>query len=284
MKVQPARLDPKGRKWRLMTHAPMSAPDNMAVDEALVKSHAEGVSLPVLRLYRWEPPGLSFGYFQSFSREVDPENCQKRGIDWVRRMTGGRAVLHQHELTYAVILHTKLLPGSVMATYRALSEALVRGFKGLGLDAELASGPAPTSASRSVGSAACFDSATPFELVVQGRKVVGSAQGRQHGVLLQHGSVPLQLDRDAIVDCLNLGSPSRRRAVRRTLENKAISLSEALGRPVEFDETARALAQGFRDQFRLCWVEEDLTLKETASVRTLSKEKYASENWNQAIK
>ncbi|MFO8060175.1 MAG: hypothetical protein R6U70_05930, partial [Bacillota bacterium] len=166
-------LKEEGRTWRLIEDGAGTAAENMGVDEALLLSIARGESPPVLRFYRWDPPGLSIGYFQSCAREVDEEGCRRYGFDWVRRPTGGRAVLHQHELTYAVVIDAGLLPGSVNDTYRALSTALAAGLRRLGVAAELALGRPPTRRSRELSSAACFDSATPNEVAVGGRKVIG---------------------------------------------------------------------------------------------------------------
>ncbi len=273
-------LSDRARQWRLISDGAHSGAVNMATDEALLLSHADGESPPILRLYRWEPPSLTIGYFQSYRREVDEEGCRARGFDWVRRPTGGRAVLHQHELTYAVIIGEHLLSGSVLQTYRALSEALVEGVRRLGLEAELAPGRPPTRRDREASSAACFDSATPHEVTVEGRKVIGSAQVRQRGVLLQHGSVPLWLDRDAAVDTLNLGSDAVRRRVRATLEKKAAGLDELTRAQLDYDRVADALQRGFASTFSLQLQRDELSIGERERVERLYSDKYSKDEWN----
>ncbi len=268
--------------WRLIIDEAMPAAQNMALDEALLNSHSAGDSPPVLRLYRWHPGAISIGYFQSFGREVDEEACRARGFEWVRRMTGGRAVLHHLELTYAVVISEKILPGSVMETYGAISQGLVAGLRRLGMRAELSEAPPPTRRSLSRLSAACFDSTTPSEVTSDGRKIVGSAQGRARGVILQHGSVPIKLNREDVVDCLNLGE--RREAILRILQTKAGSVSEALGREVGFDEVASALRGGFEETMRIEFAEIGYSRDELREAERLSAEKYSTEQWNRAIR
>ena len=275
-------LREEGRSWRLIKEGARTAAENMAVDEALLNSCASGESPPILRFYRWEPPGLSIGYFQSHEREVNEEGCRQLGFDWVRRPTGGRAVLHQHELTYAVVIDVALMPGSVLETYRGLSSALVAGLKHLGIEAALAPGRPPTRKSRELSSAACFDSATPNEVTVEGKKVIGSAQVRKRGVLLQHGSIPLRIDRDAAVACMNLGSEAVRKRVLRTLASKAAGLEEVAGRTFSPGEVARALQQGFEETLGIVFREEGLSPGEQRQVQRLAVERYRRDEWNMA--
>lgn len=272
----------EGRRWRLIHDGPRPGAENMAVDEALLISHASGESPAVLRFYGWDPPALTIGYFQSHVREVDEDGCRRHGFDWVRRPTGGRAVLHQHELTYSVVVSERLLRGSVLQTYRILSMSLLNGLRRLGVDAEITEGRSPTRHDRQLSSAACFDSATPQELAVGGRKVVGSAQVRQRGVLLQHGSVPLRLDRDAVVDCLNLGSDAVRSRVRRTLETKAAGLSEVSCQPINHSSLARALQAGFAETLGVSFLHDALTEVEEGRVEELVRSKYGTDDWNRA--
>ncbi len=268
--------------WRLIIDEAASGARNMALDEALLESHATGVSPPILRLYRWTPGAISIGYFQSFGREVHEEGCRRHGFEWVRRITGGRAVLHHRELTYAVVVSGDILPGSVLDTYRVISEGLVAGLRRLGIPAALSEDPPPTRDSLSRLSAACFDSTTTSEVSVEGKKLVGSAQGRVRGVILQHGSIPLQLDRDAVVDCLNLGT--RTEAIKRILQTKATAVSECVGREVSFDELAEHMQAGFAEHFGLRLEPAGYEPAERARAAELTEEKYATERWNRAIK
>ncbi len=274
-------LHPRGRNWRLLfERQPRSAAENMAVDEALLRAHADGESPPVLRFYRWNPPALSIGYFQSFDREVDPEGCRSLGFDWVRRPTGGRAVLHEDELTYSVIISEEILRGSVLQTYSTLSRALACGLQKLGVDAQLTGGRPPTRQDRQDSSAACFDTPTVNEVAVQQKKIVGSAQVRRRGVILQHGSIPLQLNRHKVVRCLHLPSERLRQRVLQTLQRKATSLAELCDETPEFREVGEGLIAGFEQVLDIQFDSDQLSPAERRDVCRLVQDKYGRCEFN----
>src|SRR5579875_2954295 len=152
----------------------------MAVDEAVATAVGAGESPPTLRLYAWRPAAVSIGYFQRLASELDLAACRELGLDWVRRPTGGRAVLHAAELTYAV---AAVEPGAVLDVYARWSRGLIAGVRRLGAAAEWI-------APRRGRSAACFDAGSAYEVAVGGRKLIGSAQVRRWGAVLQHGSLP----------------------------------------------------------------------------------------------
>ena len=184
--------------WRFIDSGNGSPSFNMALDEALLEWHSNGEIPPVIRFYGWNPATLSIGYFQKVDKEIDLESVRKQGLGFVRRPTGGRGVLHEHELTYSVIVsesHPRM-PKTVTEAYRVISEGILKGFHQLGLNAYFA---VPKTAEerdtlKNPHSAVCFDAPSWYELVVEGRKVAGSAQTRQKGVILQHGSILLDLD------------------------------------------------------------------------------------------
>jgi len=184
------------RPWRLLPDAAGDAAWNMALDEALLESHRLGLTPPTLRFYSWEPAALSLGYAQPLG-DVNLDACREAGIAVVRRSTGGRAVLHQGEFTYAVIA-SEGFPASVAGTYRMITEVLAQAIARLGVPADIA----PGKLSRA-GSASCFQSATQADLVALGRKLVGSAQTRRDGAFLQHGSLMLTQRPEEIRSYLN---------------------------------------------------------------------------------
>src|SRR5699024_3640332 len=192
--------------WRLLHTGWRSSAENMAIDEAILIAHSEGKTPPTIRFYGWDPATLSIGYFQKVDKELDMDRLRKRKLGIVRRPTGGRAVLHDQEMTYSVIVGEDYpgMPTSVTDSYRVLSQGLLEGFRKLDLSAEMV--PLETEEEKekyaSMGSAACFDSPSNYELVVEGRKVAGSAQTRQRGVILQHGSILLDMDVDLLFDVL----------------------------------------------------------------------------------
>lgn len=183
-----------GATWRLLDTPPAPGAWNMALDEALADGIREG-GAPVLRLYRWSPPCLSLGRNQPAAGRYDDDALRRRGIDVVRRPTGGRAVLHHRELTYSVVMAEGAL-GSPRAAYAAVNRALVAGLRRLGVDARLQ--PRTGSRAPAPSLAPCFRDPVEGEVTAAGRKLVGSAQRRDRGVLLQHGSLLLDDDQDAV--------------------------------------------------------------------------------------
>src|SRR5437763_12102382 len=187
--------------WRLLLDPPAEGAWNMAVDEVLLDGIAAGSAPPTLRFYTWTPACLSLGYFQPFS-VVNVEGCRGLGIDIVRRPTGGRAILHDRELTYSVALPASVLghDGGVLPSYYRLSLALQEGLRRLGVPATLAPESAGSSAAHGP---VCFDRPSAHEILLQGRKLVGSAQMRRGGGLLQHGSILIEPRIDKLLACLH---------------------------------------------------------------------------------
>lgn len=207
----------------------------MAVDEALAESVAEG-GAPVLRFYRWEPACLSLGRNQPAAGAYDADRLSARGIQVVRRPTGGRAVLHARELTYSVALPVALL-GSPREAYAAINRALVAGLRALGVPAVL---QPPTAARAPLPSLApCFADPVEGEVVAAGAKLVGSAQRRMGNVLLQHGSLPIHDDQSAVAELL-------REPAAAEPGDPPASLTALLGREPAWETLVAALADGWR--------------------------------------
>jgi lipoyl(octanoyl) transferase len=207
-----------------------SGAQNMALDQALVDL-AERTGTGVLRLYRWAPFCLSFGRHEPALRRYDRAAIVRRGLDTVRRPTGGRAVWHARELTYAVAAPVTWF-GSLSASYHQIHTLLARAIRALGAPAELA----PATPAVGLAGGACFARTAGGEVMVRGRKLVGSAQLRQGPALLQHGSLLLE-DDQALVGELTAGT---------TLPaGGEVTLREAAGRPIDFDEAAAAVAAAF---------------------------------------
>ncbi|MBL7200331.1 MAG: lipoate--protein ligase family protein [Anaerolineae bacterium] len=243
-------LDVASSTWRLLTTGFRDGVANMAIDEAILLSVSAGTSLPTLRFYGWKPPCVSVGYAQSLRGEVDLDACRALGYTWVRRPTGGRAVLHIDELTYSVAAPQAdpRVAGDILTSYRRLSLGLVSGLRLLGCDATQAARQHNRDAVAE--SAACFDVPAPYEVTALGRKLVGSAQARRRGVVLQHGSLPLTGDVARLADVLSLPAHGRQE-LREKLCRRAIVLDEALGRAVSWEEAAAALAEGFVEALNL---------------------------------
>lgn len=257
--------------WRLIYTAPADGPFQMAVDEAIWQAVAGGRSLPTLRLYAWEPPCLSLGRHQSV-REVNREALRAAGYGLVRRPTGGRAILHTDELTYSVAapLRDPRVRGDVLTSCEQLSQGLLEALRLLGI------GNAAAHQSKQHLPAAgpvCFEAPALFEITVGGRKLVGSAQMRGRGALLQHGAVPLWGDIARI--CPFLIPPADPLRVRA----RATTLEAVLGRRVSWEEAAEAMAEGFARALNLRLEPGGLTAWEQEVARRLQEEKYGAEEW-----
>jgi lipoate-protein ligase A len=263
--------------WRLILDGEADGATNMAVDEAILNSVIDGASLPTLRFYAWSPPALSLGRSQQFA-EADQAACHAAGVDIVRRPTGGRSILHTDELTYSVSVPQTdpRARGGVVESYRRLSEGLLAGLLALGVDAIQAAGQ---KADVSETTAVCFESPSDYEITVAGRKLVGSAQWRARGGVLQHGTLPLCGDLARIVDYLAFPD-SERPAQRRRLHGKALTLEEAVGAVLPLDEVARALAEGFAQALNLTLVPGQLSPPERALSAEIRARVYANPDWN----
>jgi lipoate-protein ligase A len=209
----------------------------MAIDAALLAAVRLGAP-PVLRLYRWAPACLSFGRNQTARGIYAIERVRACGMDVVRRPTGGFAVLHDHELTYAVIAGVESF-GGLRRAYVVINEMLVAGLRRLGVGADIVrNGAVPSLPMRSVR-APCFETAAPGEVSAGGRKLVGSAQRREGATLLQHGSLLLDGDQGAIRGLLSAPQPESRAS--------HATLREVLGTAPGWSAVADAVADGFRD-------------------------------------
>jgi len=257
-------------EWRLLRSGAGSGAQNMALDEALWRSFSR-VGRPTLRLYRWAGPTLSLGRFQRVET-VDFEECARRGIAVVRRPTGGRAALHSSEVTYSLV-HPLEGIGNVKESHQRIGEALALGLRRLGLAAELMK---VERSSRSF-SGACFEAPTDFELAIRGRKVAGSAQVRDHQVLLEHGSLPLELDSEKMAAVLRPnGLPQEE--FERLLRRRAAGLRNFIA-DLQLEEVEEALITGFAEHFGVELVEDPPTEEEFKLAEELM-ERYSNPEWN----
>jgi lipoate-protein ligase A len=174
---------------------PSHAGYNMAVDEVLADACRRGLIGPTLRVYGWDRPSISLGYFQRPEAVVDLERCRAAGVPVVRRTTGGRAVYHHREVTYSLVapIPHPSFASSIRGTYEVVARALASGLTALGLRVELHPRD-PERPRRGTKTPLCFDSTSRSELTVHGKKVVGSAQRRWPTAFLQHGSILLAYD------------------------------------------------------------------------------------------
>ncbi|MBG9784692.1 lipoate--protein ligase family protein [Shouchella lehensis] len=256
----------------------------MALDEALLNWHSNGTIPPTIRFYGWNPATLSVGYFQQVEKEINLEKVKENKLGFVRRPTGGRGVLHEHELTYSVIVseHHPAMPASVTEAYRVISTGLLEGFKELGLSAyfSVPESKQEKDALKKPRSSVCFDAPSWYELVVEGRKIAGSAQTRQKGVILQHGSIVFDFDVDKLFDLFHYRSERLRERMQQQFLKKAVAINELREKPVSMQEAVHAFKNGFEKGLDIILEPYTLTAKEEKEVQQLAKERYESDEWN----
>jgi lipoate-protein ligase A len=259
--------------WRLIDSGPGPGPWNLALDEAIFAAVSRGESPPTLRFYGWAPPALSIGYAQDRDRDVDVAACRARGIDVLRRCTGGRAVLHDREVIYSVAAPAgdRLALAGLDGSCRSVAAALVAGLRALGVPAAVP--PARPAGARAGRHPGCFASVARHEIEAGGRKIVGSAQRRAGGALLQHGSVLIE------------GHGTRLAALLRTGPGRAApapmaGIGEWLRPCPGYAPLVAALAGGFRAAWGVSLEPGAATPGEVGAARAFAAERYRSEAWN----
>ena len=243
--------------WHVVASGYSDAFDIMAVDEALFAVACEKHRPPVLRLYGWRPVAVSIGYFQRADDIADLRQ-HPHAVDFVRRATGGSAILHARELTYSICIHSSEATGrrATEMLYIAANKALLGAFRALGVRARMLGGEPPP---QNPLSPFCFAKPSRFDIVAGGRKLVGSAQRRRGPVILQHGSIPLQHACDL---------------------PEATSLEAEASRSISFEEAVECVLQGFESQFRATLDMRALSDRELKLAGHLVRSKYRTAQWN----
>jgi lipoate-protein ligase A len=252
-------------KFRLIDSKDNTAAMNMAIDEALLTSKK-----PVLRFYSWKPAGLSLGYFQN-TQVINLIQCKKLKVDVVRRLTGGNAVLHDKELTYSLVIDEKEMPKSIVESYKVISSGLLEGLTNLGLKAVMNS-----EVSEGKKSAVCFNDPSWYEMVVNNKKIVGSAQKRIDGKILQHGAVLIDTDVSKYCSLFNNCSSELIMKVKKRMT----SINDELKERVSYSAVALAMRKGFEKVLGIEFEESELTQEEKELAEKLERNKYSKDVWN----
>jgi lipoyl(octanoyl) transferase len=240
----------------------------MAVDE-YVFAGLDNEPRTIVRFYSWERPTASLGYSQDAAKVLDLDYCRQNGIDVVRRITGGKLVLHWRELTYAVASSdTEAFSTTLAESYCRISLGLIRGLEKMGLQARLA-GPAPSSYSK--GNMPCFAYPARDEIEIDGRKIIGSAQKRLGGRFLQHGSIPLQ-DDEGLLRRLSAGRDEE-------TELRRTSISEALGHSVDRKWAIDCLVKGMAEHFGVEFDPLVLDAAAEEAIQRIQKRRYEADAW-----
>jgi len=278
-------------EWRLIKDSYHTGFMNMAIDEAIMIAHREGLVPPTIRFYQWSPAAVSLGYFQDLEKEIDVDVCQDMGIDIVRRPTGGKAVLHDKELTYSFVIREShpLVNDSILETYKKISGGMIRGLSYLGITAELvplreklksalSGNEVKSKISHSDIKSICFSVPSQYEVQVEDKKIVGSAQVRKKEIVLQHGSLLIELEKDKLFSVFNF--PSAQIRERLITRFKATSLEEILKKKINFSELSEILPRGFEEEFGVKLTEAKLTEQEEKISKDLLENKYSTYEWN----
>jgi len=246
-------------KWNLILDGPGDPAYNMGLDEALLNARIEERIPVTVRIYSWSPPAITLGYSKELENELDLDECRKRGVVAIRRITGGGAVLHEHEATYSVIAPVSHFGDNITESYRYVSKALIAALKRLGLAAEFA----PVN-----------------DVLVSGRKISGSAQIRRGDTVLQHGTILIKTDIEKMFSLLRIPDGKLRRKSIAAASDRVTSLEKELDREISYDEVESALKSGFEvllgagpDAYEL---DEDILTQ----ARFLAERKFCSDEWN----
>ena len=252
--------------WRLLTLEAGNAFMNMAIDEAILRARIAEMVPNTLRFYKWKPSAVSFGRFQDIFKEINVENCRQRGVDFVRRITGGGAVYHdsEGEITYSVIVSKKdLKTADVFHAYRLICNSLVEATNILGVHAN-------------------FDSGNPKHcpnVLVNRRKISGSSQYHRGGVLLQHGTFLMDVDLKKMFTFLRVPWATAPAEVVPIAMKKITSMKHELDSHMSIQDAYAALIKGFQNALNIRLIEGKMTSYEKGLAEKLRMEKFATENW-----
>jgi lipoyltransferase/lipoate-protein ligase len=253
--------------WRLLKLETHDAFMNMAIDEAILRARISERVPNTLRFYRWNPSAVSIGRFQNPQNEVYLDNCQRLSVDVVRRISGGGTVYHdaEDEVTYGLVAKTEDLGvADVVAVYARIYAGVADALRILGITADFNEG----------------DTKNCPNLTVKGRKISGSSQAHKSGIILQHGTVLLNVDLERMFTLLRVPWAKTRMQVVRVAKNKITSVKEELGHAVSAETVGNALFEGFKNAFGVQLTGSELTTFERELAETLCREKYTTDDWN----
>ncbi|MEM4704247.1 MAG: biotin/lipoate A/B protein ligase family protein [Candidatus Bathyarchaeia archaeon] len=253
--------------WRLIPLKTFDAYTNMAIDEAILTAKLARLVPNTLRLYGWNPPAVSIGKFQNMQNEVQVENCRKQGVDVVRRITGGGAVYHasKDEITYSVIADKKDMHTEDITTiYAKIYAGIVNALQNLGITADFSEG----------------NQKNCPNLTVKGKKISGSAQAHKKGVVLQHGTLLIDVDLEKMFTVLRVPWAKTCMEVVGVAKRKITSINKELGKKTSAETVMHALVEGFQKALNVPLVIGELTPYEQQLAIKLRNEKYATEEWN----
>ncbi|MGB9748413.1 MAG: lipoate--protein ligase family protein [Candidatus Woesearchaeota archaeon] len=245
--------------WRLIGFNEDNGFMQMAIDEAILTARIKGVVPNTLRFYSWSPKCVSIGYFQGIEKEVDIERANNFGIDIVRRITGGGAVFHDREITYSIVLSEQDASTDILESYRIICNGIIKGLGFLGVNADF----------------------KPInDIVVNNKKISGNAQTRRENIIMQHGTLLLDVDAKKMFSLLKVPNEKIRDKLISSAEERVIGLNKIMNTELNIETIRQNLIHGFKDAFNVEFEEQELTDFETKLSKKLFKEKYSSREWN----
>jgi lipoyl(octanoyl) transferase len=283
------KVEKAAKIWRLVVTPPWNGYLNMAFDELLFEEAKAGLRPPTLRFYEWSGDWVSFGYFQTPARALNLNKARQLGVQCVRRRTGGRAVVHSEDLTYALAAGDAKKEGlgtSLQETYRQIARALTSGFSRLDLPVASSLKEGGSRPIRPRESLPCFLSLSDYEISIAGKKLVGSAQRREGSAFLQHGSIPLSAYNRKLAEQVLAGkekAPAGENGGTPDFSPRYATVEEVLGKKIPVEKLAAALREGFEEALAVAFEPEEISIRQLGEARGLA-EKYASEDWNERKK
>jgi len=246
--------------WRFINSGKLKPYENMAMDEAILFGIINKNDPPAIRVYDWDPPTVSFGYHQKIKEHILPDKVKEYGFGLVRRPTGGRAVLHYDEVTYAIISRTDgILAGSVLESYRKIGEVLLATLREIGIDAKMQNSM-PSDKEQKIWVNPCFTSASKYEINYKGKKIIGSAQIRKGNALLQHGSILLNHNQELMAELIPTNSNKEKEIIKKLLSKKTIAINDVIAKSMHFNDFVNILKNNFQKHFGISFSENgDLT-------------------------
>lgn len=248
-------------QWRLLLTDFNSASRNMAIDRAVLVENSKGNVLPTVRFFRWDPPAISIGYFQSLQEEVDLDTCNRLGVDHVRRITGGGAVFHENELTYSIVIPEshRQIPDNIMKSYGRICGAIIKGLRHVDMHSKY----------------------VPInDIIVDGKKISGSAQTRKLKTVLQHGTVLIDVDVDKMFSLLKVPNEKIKDKLIMDVKQRVTSIKHVLGEELDFYQLADSIKKGFEEEFNVNLVEDSLTDREVDLTKKFENEFFSTIEWN----
>jgi len=248
-------------EWRFLKTGAKSATYNMALDRAVLDACSIKRVPPTVRFYEWMPSAISIGYFQSLSEEVNLEKCREMDIDCVRRITGGGAVFHEKELTYSIVIQEEHpeMPKNIMKSYGRICGAVMKGLKNVGINSEY----------------------KPInDIISNNRKISGNAQTRKKQIVLQHGTVLMDVDVEKMFDVLRVPDEKIRDKMISSVKERVTSINHILGNHISFDELSDAMKKGFEEEFDIKLIDGKISAFEKGLTSKYEFECFGNRDWN----